>query len=61
MCVQIGKDKPSAINEVQTSSRINTVEIFTIDGRQVNEMQPGVNIVRTTDENGIVTTKKVMK
>ena len=61
MCVQIGKDKPSAINEVQTSTRINTVEIYTIDGRQVNEMQPGVNIVRTTDENGIVTTKKVMK
>ena len=61
MCVQIGDDNPSAINEVPTSSRVNTVEIFTVDGRQVNELQPGVNIIRTTDENGIVTTKKVMK
>lgn len=60
MCVLIGEEKPSAINEVQTSTRINTVEIFTVDGRQVNELQPGVNIIRTTDENGVVSTKKVM-
>jgi hypothetical protein len=60
MCVLIGDEVPSAINEVQTSTRANTVEIFTIDGRQVNELQPGVNIVRTTDENGVVTTKKVL-
>ena len=51
---------PSAINEVETSTRINTVEIYTVDGRKVNELQPGMNIIRTTDENGIVTTKKVM-
>ena len=61
MCVQIGDGNPSAVNEVQTSNRINTVEIFTVDGRQVKEMQPGVNIIRTTDENGVVTTKKVFK
>jgi hypothetical protein len=60
MCVQIGEDNPSAINEVETSTRINTVEIYTVDGRKVNELQPGVNIIRTTDENGVVTTKKVM-
>ena len=60
MCVLIGEEKPSAINEVQTSTRINTVEIFTVDGRQVNQLQPGVNIIRTTDENGVVSTKKVM-
>ena len=61
MCVQIGDDKPSSINEVETSNRLNTVEIFTIEGRQVKELQPGVNIIRTTDENGVVTTKKVFK
>ena len=60
MCVQIGESNPSAINEVETSTRINTVEIYTVDGRKVNELQPGVNIIRTTDENGVVTTKKVM-
>ena len=60
MCVQIGEDNPSAINEVETSTRINTVEIYTVDGRKVNELQPGMNIIRTTDENGVVTTKKVM-
>ena len=61
MCVQIGDDKPSSINEVETSNRLNTVEIFTIEGRQVKELQPGVNIIRTTDETGVVTTKKVFK
>ena len=62
MCVDItGNGDATAVNEVKTSTRINSVEIYTVDGRQVNEMQPGVNIIRTTDENGIVTTKKVMK
>ena len=61
MCIQIAENQnPSAINEVQTSTKVNSVEIYTIDGRKVNELQPGVNIIRTTDENGIVTTKKVM-
>ena len=61
MCIQIAENQnPSAIDEVQTSTRINTVEIYTVDGRKVNELQPGVNIIRTTDENGVVTTKKMM-
>lgn len=60
MCVLIGEE-PSAIDEVQISNNINSTEIFTIDGRRVNSMEPGVNIIRTTDENGVVTTKKVVK
>lgn len=60
MCVDITGQHHSAINEVVASETAKT-EIYTLDGRQVSEMQQGVNIVRTTDANGNVTTSKVMK
>ena len=60
MCVQIGEDKISSVGEVAAAG-VKTTEIYTIDGRRVNQMENGVNIIRTIDENGKVTVKKVMK
>ena len=60
MCVQIGEDKISSVGEVAAAGA-KTTEIYTIDGRRVNQMENGVNIIRTIDENGKVTVKKVMK
>lgn len=37
-----------------------STQIYTVDGAQVNKLQKGVNIVKTTDVNGKVTTKKVI-
>ena len=59
MCVDIKGDH-TAINEVLTGEGIVSTEIYTIDGRRVNQLEKGVNIVRTTDANGNVTTTKVL-
>lgn len=59
MCVAIG-DKTTAINEVETSDVVKT-EIFTVDGKRVNQMDNGIYIVRTTDSNGNVKSTKVLK
>ena len=60
MCVQIGEDKISSVDEMQVAGN-QTIEIYTIDGRRVNQMEDGINIIRTTDKNGNITVKKVMK
>ena len=60
MCVDISGHTTS-VQEVKTATGVTKTEIYTIDGRRVNEMEPGVNIVRMIDENGNVTTKKVLK
>ena len=59
MCIDIKGDH-TAINEVPTGEGIVSTEIYTIDGRRVNQLEKGVNIVRTTDANGNVTTTKVL-
>ncbi len=62
MCIDItGNQDATSIDEMPTDARVKSVEIYTVDGRRVNEMVPGVNIIRTTDENGNVTSKKVFK
>lgn len=59
MCVDIA-GQATAINEVETDNEPVKVEIYTVDGRRVDKLQNGVNIIRTTDASGNVTTKKVM-
>ena len=59
MCVDIKGDH-TAINEVFFFNDTATTEIYTIDGRRVNQLEKGINIVRTTDANGNVTTTKVL-
>lgn len=60
MCVKIS-DKTTAISEVDNDASIVKTEIFTIDGKSVNQMENGVYIVRTTDSNGNVKTSKVLR
>lgn len=59
MCVDIS-GKTTAVDEVKTEAGVVSTEIYTIDGRRVNELEKGINIVRTTDTNGNVTTTKVL-
>jgi len=61
MCVDIVGDKPSAVQEVQTAAQPVSTQIFTLDGKQVSEMDHGVYIIRMTDANGNVTSTKVRK
>ena len=59
MCVDIA-GKTTAVSEVKTEAGVASTEIYTIDGRRVDQLENGVNIVRTTDTNGNVTTRKVL-
>jgi len=60
MCVDI-MGKTTAIDKVEASEGIVKTEIFTVDGRLVNQLEPGVNIIRHTDASGAVTTSKVLQ
>lgn len=60
MCVDIAGGS-TAVNEVKPDAEIVSTEYYTIDGRRVDQMENGVNIIRMTDANGNVTTKKVLK
>ena len=60
MCVDISGQSHTAVNEVEAGQPVKT-EIYTLDGRRVNELENGVNILRITDANGNVTSKKVLK
>ena len=60
MCVDI-VGKTTSVNELQEKAGIVKTEIYTVDGRRVQEMESGINIVRMTDANGNVTTTKILK
>lgn len=60
MCVDIAGGS-TAVNEAKSEAEIVSTEYYTIDGRRVDKMEDGVNIIRMTDANGNVTTKKVLK
>ena len=60
MCVDISGQTHTAISEVAASEPVKT-DIYTLDGRRVNDLQPGINIVRTTDASGNVSSSKVLK
>lgn len=61
MCVDIAGEINSSINDLQNNANLISTEIYTVDGRRVNQLQNGVNIIRTIDGNGTVCTKKVIK
>lgn len=61
MCVDITGNPSTAVSEVNTDAQIVKTELYTLDGRPATEMGHGIYIVRTTDANGVVTTKKVKK
>lgn len=55
--VLFGENYTSGINEVTTVTENGTEAIYDLDGRKLNEMQKGINIVRKADG----TTVKVLK
>lgn len=59
MCVDINPGN-TAINDVNAAQG-GTQQIFNIKGQQIDRMQPGVNIVRTTAADGSVKTVKVVR
>lgn len=50
----------TGINNVNGLSTIAKQEVFSLDGRQLNSLQKGVNIVKSTDINGKTSVKKVI-
>ena len=60
MCVDIAGEM-DAIDKVDNNEEVISTEIYTIDGRRVNCLQDGVNIIRTTYKGGKVTTTKVIR
>lgn len=61
MCVDIAGEINSSINDLQNNANVISTEIYTVDGRRVNQLQDGVNIIRIIDGNGDIKTKKVIK
>ena len=59
MCVDINPGN-TAINDVNAAQG-GTQQIFNIKGQQIDHLQPGVNIVRTTAADGTVSTVKVVR
>lgn len=56
--------KPSILTALETAgadARHATTTIYTTDGRRVDTLQPGVNIVRTTAPDGTTSVRKVVK
>lgn len=50
----------TGIDGISSQSKIVGRKVYTIDGRQLNSLQPGINIVRTTTADGKTTVKKVI-
>lgn len=60
MCVDISGNV-DAIDNIDNNDEVISTEIYTIDGRRVNQIQDGVNIIRATHKNGKVSTTKVIR
>lgn len=52
-------ESATGITEVNADEKVNFNEIYTVDGRRINSLQQGINIVRGTTSDGKVVTKKV--
>ncbi len=51
----------TAINSVEGDAKATTVEYYNANGIKSNNLQPGLNIIRTTHSDGTITIKKVMQ
>lgn len=54
----LNKEGATGITGVVAEGEVLNIEIFTTDGVQVNTLQQGINIVRKTYANGVVTVEK---
>lgn len=50
----------TGIRDVESNDNVNISEVYTIDGRRVNGLQKGLNIVRGKTADGKVVTKKIV-
>lgn len=58
----VTKDLASSIQGPLTeASRLTPVAIYTISGTQVDELQPGINLVKYQDEHGRTEVRKIVK
>lgn len=53
-------EEATAIQDVNSNVEAAARQYFTVDGRQVNSLQRGINIVKTTDVNGNTSVQKVI-
>lgn len=59
--VGVNKDgKTTGIAGIVTEGEVLSTEIFNANGVQLNKVQPGLNIIRKTYANGVVTVEKQM-
>ncbi len=50
----------TGIRDIDSDDNVNFNEVYTVDGRRVNGLQKGLNIVRGKTANGKVVTKKIV-
>ena len=50
----------TGIRDLENAEKVNFNEVYTVDGRRVNGLQKGLNIVRGKTADGKVVTKKVV-
>lgn len=50
----------TSIADVEAIGEVVNVEVFDISGKKLQRMQSGLNIVRTTYDNGVVVTEKIL-
>ena len=60
----LGKDSEHAsatgIRDINSNESVNFNEVYTVDGRRVNGLQKGLNIVRGKTADGKIVTKKIV-
>jgi len=58
--VAVNKNGATGIIGIVAEGEVLSTEIFNANGVQQNKLQQGLNIVRTTYANGVVTVEKKM-
>lgn len=62
MSLSLTKSDATALKDsISTPTSIRSAEIYTVDGKRISAPVQGINILRLTDENGNVTTKKIIQ
>ena len=58
--VAVNKNGATGIIGVVAEGEVLSTEIFNLNGVQLNKLQQGINIIRKTYANGVVTVEKKM-
>lgn len=53
-------DEMSGVEAVEFAPATVSTEIYNISGIRLDQLTPGINIVRTTDANGRTQTRKII-